>query len=287
MRKIKKTTFIAAAVLACVQPAWALDTMPGDAMAPPVGTTLAGIYYIHNTLSELYSDSKLVTGPKANVDVGVLRVMHPMKLGDYQVNPQFALPFGRVAGDGALSGAPNTSGLGDLSVSASVMLKQDPATRTSVYIMPSITLPTGVYDKNKLNLSSNRHSAMVQLGGQTALNKLWTVDGYADATWYGANKDNLGGTLEKPVQYQVQSYLRYALSGASELAAGFRYYNGGATKVAGVSQNDALSKTTLLIGGSSWVAPGVLLNAYLGRDTSVNNGFKASSIIELRLAKVF
>jgi hypothetical protein len=57
--------------------------------------------------------------------------------------------------------------------------------------------------------------------------------------------------------------------------------------VAGVSQNDALNKTTLLIGGSSWVAPGVLLNAYWGRDTSVNNGFKASSIVELRLAKVF
>lgn len=287
MRKIVQTTVVASALLACVHAAWAVDTMPGDAMAPPVGTTLAGIYYINNTLSELYSGGKLVDGLKANVDVGVLRVMRPMKLGDYQVNPQFALPFGRVAGDGALSSVQHTSGLGDLSVSASVMLKQDPATRTSVYVMPSFTLPTGVYDKNKLNLSNNRHSTTIQLGGQTALNKLWTVDGYADATWYGSNKENLGGTLDKAVNYKVQSYLRYALSGTSELAAGFRYNNGGATKVAGVTQNDAVNKTTLLIGGSSWVAPGLLLNAYLGRDTSVNNGFKASSIVELRLAKVF
>ena len=287
MKKIVQSTALAAAVLACAHPAWALDTMPGDAMAPPVGTTLAGIYYIRNTLPEFYVDGKLVSGPKANVDVGVLRVLHPMKIGGYQVNPQFALPFGQVAGAGTLSSAPHTSGLGDLSVSASVMLKQDPATRTSVYILPGLTWPTGAYDKTKINLSEHRRSMFLQVGGQTALDAQWTLDAYADATWYGSNTDNVGGTLDQAAKYELQSFLRYALSGASELSAGVRYNNGGASKVAGVSQKDAFNKTTLLVGGSSWVAPGVLLNGYLGRDTSVNNGFKASSIVELRLAKVF
>jgi hypothetical protein len=210
----------AAAVALCAMPAaHALDTLPGDAIAPPVGTTLVGGYYIYNALSELRAGGNVVNGPKAQADVAVLRVLHPIKLGGYQVNPQFALPAGQVKGEGTLSGAPQATGVGDLSVLASVMLKQDPSTRTSVYIMPGVVLPTGAYDKNKLSMGENRNKALLQLGGQTALNAKWTIDGYADVTWFGSNTDFLGGDRQQAALYQVQSYLRYATSDTSELSA--------------------------------------------------------------------
>ena len=267
--------------------AQALDTLPGDALAPPVGTTLVGVYLIHNRLSDLRVGGAVVPGPEARADVAVLRVLHPMQLGGVQVNPQFALPVGRVSDAGSLAGAPQAQGIGDLSVLASVMLKQDPSTRTSVYLMPGLVLPTGAYEPNQLSIGENRHNLLLQLGGQTALSSAWTVDAYADVTWFGKNRAFAGGERRQAALYQVQSYLRYAITPSTEVSVGLRHYRGGENRVAGQRQNDALSRSSVLLGASTWVAPHTLLNVQVGADTSVNTGFKASPILELRLARVF
>jgi hypothetical protein len=278
---------VAGAALATWNSAQALDTLPGDALAPPVGTTLVGAYLIHNALSDLRVGGEVIDGPKAQATVAVLRVLRPMQIGAYQVNPQFALPVGRVSGQGTLAGAEQAQGVGDLSLLASVMLKQDQQTRTSIYLMPGVVLPTGAYDKNKLSIGENRSKVLVQLGGQTALSGRWTLDGYADATWFGKNNDFLGGERRQAPLYQLQSYLRYAVNPSSELSVGIRHYRGGENRVAGVHQNDALRRTSVLLGAASWIAPGTLLNVHVGTDTSVNAGFKASPVVELRLARVF
>lgn len=265
----------------------ALDTFPGDATAVPAGVTLVGAYLIHNGLSDLRVGGQVLEGPKARADVAVLRVLHAMKVGDVQINPQFALPIGRVSGAGALAGAPREQGVGDLSLSASVMLKQDPATRTSVYLMPGVVLPTGAYDATKLSIGENRHKFFLQVGGQTALSGAWTVDGYADLTQFGKNSAFVGGERRQATLYQLQSYLRYAINPSSEVSLGLRHYWGGENRVGGLAQNDALRRTSVLLGASTWVAPHTLLNVQLGTDTSVNVGFKAAPIVELRLARVF
>lgn len=265
----------------------ALDTLPGDAAAPPVGTTLVGGYYVYNDLHELRSGGHTVDGPKARADISLLRVVHPIQIGEYQVNPQFVLPYGRIEGRGTLSNVDSASGVGDLSVLASIMLKQDPATRTSIYLMPGVTLPTGVYDKDRISIGAKRYSFVIQGGAQTSISENWTIDAYVDATWYGTNNDNAGGNLKKKALYSAQSYLRYSLSKKTEVSAGVRYTKGGENSVSGSDQNDSLKKTTFLMGGSAWIAPTVLLHLQVGADTSVNNGFKASKILEARLVKVF
>ncbi len=278
---------VVTAALCATGAAQALDTLPGDALAPPVGTTLVGVYLIHNGLSDLRVGGAVVPGPEARADVAVLRVLHPLKLGDAQINPQFALPIGRVLGAGSLAGAPQAQGIGDLSVLASVMLKQDPSTRTSVYLMPGLVLPTGAYDPNKLSIGENRHKLVLQFGGQTALSSAWTIDGYADVTWFGKDSAFAGGERRQRALYQVQSYLRYAIKPSTEVSVGLRHYRGGENRVGGQRQNDSLSRTSVLLGAATWLAPHTLLNMQVGADTSVNTGFKASPILELRLARVF
>lgn len=267
--------------------AQALEAHPGDAVAPPPGTSLFGLYSIHQRLDSLKVGGQTVAGPELRVDVGLLRLFHATRFGDWQVNPQLVMPYGKVSGAGALSGTPSKAGLGDLSLMASVMLRQDAASRTSVYLLPGVTLPTGDYRNDRLSLGENRHKVFVQLGGQTALSPQWTVDGYADVTLFGANKRNPGGRLTQKPELLLQGYLRYAVSPATELAAGLRHYSGGETSVAGAAQDDRERRTAMLLTASHWVDGKTQLMANWGRDLSHRSGFKASQNVELRMIRMF
>jgi len=273
-------------LLGCTM-AQALEAHPGDAVAPPPGMGLVGLYAIHQDLDTLRVKGQDVAGPKARVDVGLLRLFYATQLGGVQVNPQVVLPYGRVAGAGTLSGVPSESGVGDISVLASVMLLQDPATRTSVYVLPGVVLKTGAYDPLKLSIGENRVKTLLQLGAQTGIATDWIVDGYADVTAFGSNSRHAGGELKQKPLITLQTYLRYAASPGTELAVGLRHYRGGETRVAGVAQDDRLSQTAMLLSASHWLDGKTQLMANWGKDLSRNNGFKTSNNIELRAIRLF
>ncbi len=265
----------------------ALEAHPGDAVAPPPGMGLVGLYYIHSDLDTLRVKGEDVAGPKAKVDVGLLRVLYATKLGDWQVNPQMVLPYGKVAGGGTLSGVGSESGVGDVSLLASVMLRQDPATRTSVYVMPGVVLKNGAYDPAKLSIGENRTKMLVQLGAQTGIAKDWIIDGYADVTTFGSDSRHLGGESKQKPLITLQSYLRYAAAPGVELAGGLRHYQGGENRYGGVAQGDSQNRTAMLLTGSYWVDGKTQLMANWGKDLKQNNGFKVSNNIELRAVRLF
>jgi hypothetical protein len=265
----------------------ALEAHPGDAVAPPPGMGLVGLYAIHQDLDPLRAQGRDVAGPTAKADVALLRLFYATKIGEVQVNPQVVLPYGRIAGGGTLSSVPSESGLGDVSVLASIMLHQDPASKTSVYVLPGVVLKTGAYDPAKLSIGQNRMKYLVQLGAQTGLGKDWIVDGYADITAFGTNSRNAGGELKQRPLLTLQSYLRYAAAPGTELAAGLRYYSGGETRVANVDQNDRISQTAMLLTASHWLDGKTQLMANWGKDLRMSNGFKTSTNIELRAIRLF
>jgi len=47
------------------------------------------------------------------------------------------------------------------------------------------------------------------LGGQTALNAKWTIDGYADVTWFGSNTDFVGGDRQQAALYPLPIPMRW------------------------------------------------------------------------------
>jgi len=266
----------------------ALEAHPGDAVAPPPGTGLIGLYGIHTELGPLRVNGQTVDGPKATADVALLRLFYATKLGDLQVNPQMVIPVGRIKGQGALSGVPSESGLGDISLLASIMLVQDPASRSSLYVMPGVTLKTGAYDPLKLSIGQNRTKFVLQMGGQTGLGKDWIIDGYLDVTSYGSNGRNAGGALTQKPLLTAQTFLRYAVAPGIEVAAGLRHFTGAETSVANVAQNDSQSQTSYLLNASTWLSDGkTQLMFNWGRDLETKNGLKASSNFELRAIRVF
>ena len=265
----------------------ALEAHPGDAVAPPPGNGLVGLYYIHQDLDPLRAKGKDVAGPTAKADIGLLRLLYATKLGDWQVNPQVVVPYGKVKGGGTFSSMGSESGIGDMSLLASVMLVQNPATRTSVYLLPGVVLDTGAYDPAKLSIGENRQKYLLQLGAQTGLAKDWIIDGYADITTFGVNKRHPGGELKDKPLITLQSYLRYAAAPGTELAAGLRHYSGGESRIAGVNQGDKIKTTAMLLTASYWMDGKTQLMANWGRDLKTENGFKTSNNIELRAVRVF
>src|SRR5690242_6243802 len=81
----------------------AIDIDAGDYTAFADGTNLGMLYAQYAERNRLYANDQRVPGDNdLDSDIGVLRVIHFMKIGGFTVDPQFLLPFGRLKGRGDL-----------------------------------------------------------------------------------------------------------------------------------------------------------------------------------------
>ncbi|WP_027015724.1 transporter [Comamonas composti] len=271
-------------------PARAVDIDAGDYTALPAGTTLGMVYYQHATRDKLYADGeKVAVRPRLSSDIGIVRGVHFMRLGDYVIDPQFLLPFGRLSASRDIAALGSNSGVGDLTLAATLWLTE-PGDKEHLGITPFIWLPTGQYERsNSLNLGENRWKAALQVGWIKPLGSRLTMDLAADVTVFGKNDDfgPGGATLKQKPQFQFQGLWRYHLSDASDLRLGLSYLNGGETRVNGQDQSDRQAATKISLGTGVFVTPKTQLVATVGRDLHVRQGFKENARINLRLLQVF
>lgn len=272
-------------------PAAAIDVDAGDYTALSAGTNLALVYYQHAERDALYSKgNKLPLNAGLDSDVGILRGVHFTKLGDYIIDPQFLLPFGKLKGKDATSFLGDTDGIGDLILAATVWLVNKPEANTYFGITPFLTLPTGQYNRDKaLNLGENRTKFTLQAGYITSLTKKVSLDLAGDVTLYGHNNDYGAGsvTLKQDASYQFQAHLRYHVSQAFDLRASVSKTITGETTVNGIDQNDRGHTTKMSVGAAYFLRPTTQLLASYGRDVSVREGFKENNRLNLRLLQVF
>jgi hypothetical protein len=258
-----------AAMAACATfKAHAVDIDAGDYTALPPGTTLGMVYYQHATRDSLYANGEQAPiRPRLTSDIAIARGVHFMKLGDYVIDPQFLLPFGRLSASRDIAAMGRNTGVGDLMLAATLWLTK-PGDKEHFGITPFIWLPTGQYNRNDpLSLGENRWKAALQAG--------WIKPLASSAT------------LKQKAQFQFQGLLRYHLSDTSDLRLGLSHLTGGETRVNGVAQNDRQSTTKVSFGGAVFVAPKTQLLATVGRDLHVRQGFKENARINLRLLQVF
>jgi hypothetical protein len=285
---LQRTVLALAAATAMA--AHAVDIDAGDYTALPPGTTLGMVYYQHATRDSLYANGdQAPIRPRLTSDIGIARGVHFMKLGDYVIDPQFLLPFGRLSASRDIAAMGRNSGVGDLMLAATLWLTQ-PGDKEHFGITPFVWLPTGQYNRNDpLSLGENRWKAALQAGWIKPLGKSVTMDLAADVTVFGKNDDfgASGATLRQKAQLQFQGLLRYHLSPTSDLRLGLSHLTGGETRVNGVAQSDRQSTTKLSLGGAVFVAPGTQLLATVGRDLQVRQGFKENARINLRLLQMF
>ena len=270
----------------------AIDIDAGDYTAFPDGTNVGMLYAQHVERNRLYANGQQVPGDNdLDSDIGVLRLIHFMKIGGFTVDPQFLLPFGQLKGRGDLGPVlGERSGVGDLTLAATVWAIENPSKREYFGITPFIYVPTGTYDASRpLNLGENRWKYALQVGYIRGVGEKFTFDLAADVTAYGRNNkaDAAGHDLTQQPTIQLQGFVRYAMTPAWDLRAGVSYAIDGETELAGVSRHDEAHVTKIQLGTAAFVGTRTQLLATWGRDVKVDNGFMESSRINLRLLQLF
>lgn len=271
--------------------ALAVDVDAGDYTALPEGTNLGLLYYQHAERNQVYADGNKVTSNAGlTSDIGILRGVHYMQLGNYIVDPQFLLPLGSVRASDDTKSLGNDSGIGDLTLAATVWLLNDPAKRRYFGITPFLFLPTGSYDNDRqVNLGENRWKLALQAGYITGLTEKLTLDVVGDVTVFGKNNDfgPTNSTLEQKELFQGQIFLRYNFTERFDVRAGFSKLWGGESEVDGVNLDDKPGTRKFTVGAAWFVTPSTQLLVNYGQDQSVENGFKEDDRVNLRLMQVF
>lgn len=264
----------------------------GDYSRLPDGTNLAVVYYQHFEGKQLYSQGdKLSANARLAADVGILRGVRFIDVGDFTVVPQFLLPFGQLKTGGDLSGLSSTNGIGDLIFAPTIHLLKDPERKRAFAVTPWLYMPTGQYNHDKaLNaFGENRWKLDMQVGYITPLSDKWTLDLVGDVVWYGQNNDfgSNSAKMKQSLSYQVQTHLRYHITPGTYVAGMLSYDWGGETTVNGIRQGDRQERTKALLSVGHFLTPTVQVLGSYGQDLSIRTGVKEDNRFNLRLVKVF
>ncbi len=289
--RIRRDVFALALTCAATVPAHAIDTDPGDWSAPPAGTNLLLVYAQHASRDTLFTQGQSTTNATLDSEVVILRYVRPVEVSGLVIAPQVLLPAARLQAGGVVSALGSASGLGDLILASPVWFaRSDAANRNSLAVAPYLVLPTGRYVKGQpLNIGEHRWKVILQTGGTRQLAPSLDLEGAADVTVYGRNTaaGTGGDTLAQQPQFQLQGSLNWHQAPGRLLAVGLSHTAGGQQKLNGESQDNRMATTKVALTASTFVAPTVQLLGSVGRDLKVENGFKESARINLRLLTLF
>ncbi|MNV35418.1 hypothetical protein D3C71_1268660 [compost metagenome] len=151
-------------------------------------------------------------------------------------------------------------------------------------------MPIGSYDNDRaVNLGENRWKFTLQAGFITGLTDNLTLDLAADVTYFGKNNDfgPTSVTQKQSELYQGQALLRYNFTERFDVRASVSRLWGGESEVNDAELDDKPGTQKFTIGTAYFVTPTTQLMLNYGRDTSVDNGFKESDRINLRIMQMF
>lgn len=290
MQMIKHISLLAGALFACHPAARAIDVDAGDYSVAPGGTNVFLLYGQHATRDSSYTNGTHNTGePRLKSDVGILRAVRYIDVGDYVVAPQVLLPFGKLSASGSIAALGSNSGVGDVILAAPLWFNKAGA-KQQYALTPYLILPTGQYDRNQpLSLGENRWRFALQAGTVQTLTDKLSLDLVGDIQFHGKNDEygTTGATRKQKPLYEMQTFLKYAIAPGADLRVGLQHYAGGEYKVDGVDQGDRQSTTRIQFGGSMFLTSTTQLTATYGRDLSVRSGFQEAHRVNLRLLQVF
>ena len=270
----------------------ALEISAGDYEPMPPDANALLLYFQHAQSSDFYQrGDKVSDNFKLKTDVSLLRYIHAFNLGNkVSLEPPLILPYGHLHASGDASALGQAGGVGDLILGAPLKWTLATAHNDIFSIAPFVYLPTGSYDRDDpLNLGENRWRLLLQAVYIHHFDERWALDSSADVSWFSHNDDfgPAGATQKQQARYEYQTYLSYKFSPQTRLAIGGGRIEGAKSSVAGANQDDRLGTTYLRLSLTQMLTPSVQLQAELGRDIEVEQGFKEQARINLRLAKLF
>ncbi|WP_052365397.1 transporter [Halotalea alkalilenta] len=283
---IKAMKYAIALMAVLAAPAQALEFAPGDYEPLPDGSNFFLTYYKYSHSDAFYSQGDKTPGDnKLRTDVTMLRFIHAYHpVENVSIQPQMILPFGRAKAYGDSSALGKSSGMGDAIVGMPVLTTLATPGKDILVLAPFIYLPTGAYDQDKpLNLGENRWRFLLQAAWTHHFSERWALDTGADVSWVTKNDEYAGQTQRQRPRYEYQAYLRYSPTPQTQLGLGGGWITGAASSLDGAAQHDRLSTTYARLSVAQFISPTVQLQAVVGRDLKVEQGFKADTSLTLRL----
>jgi hypothetical protein len=266
----------------------AIEVAPGDFEPLPSGANALLIYYQHADRSDLYQNGQKVSdNAKLSTDIGILRYIHAIGLS---WEPQLLLPFGQMNASGDVGFLGDSRGIGDPIITAPLKWTLPTANKDVFALAPYLFFPVGSYDKNDaLNLGEHRWRVTLQAAYIHHFSEQWALDTVAEASWVSANNDfgSTGAKLEENTRYEYQTSLRYKWTPNTTFAVGGGYIAGAATTVDGVDQHDGVATSYGRLTVTHFIEPSLQIQAQIGKDIEVEQGFKEGARLNLRILKVF
>jgi hypothetical protein len=263
-------TAFAAALASTTQ---AQDDGPRVYQLLPEGAGTFTAFAVAKRGNETPEPGSIVPGSEIDTDILVFRYARTFDLGGRAFTPFVILPVGQVKA----TGAPESSGLGDAQIGATLGLVGAPALsredfaafepRFGVSVLARVYFPTGAYDAaTPVNLGSNR--AAFQLGFPTYLASgtsfrdpaLTSLEVLPTLTFYEDNDTPFGGERSaKDPLFSVEAHLTRNLGARTWVSADLLYRNGGEATLDGVE--DA--------GTHGWSAGGSLAFPFTSRTSLI------------------
>lgn len=280
------------AALAAVQPAKAIDIMPGDYTVFPKGTNMFLLYgqYSHASKLKIDAPGPAIPGSDLGVAIGIARVLHYNEIAGIPVGVQAFIPFGgftsaRIGGQKQRT----QDGLGDLTMGATIWPVNIPGpTGTTIGLTAYVTAPTGNYSARPgtVSLGSGTWAFTPQLGIIQGLGNGFFLDLAADVAIRDDHRE-FGLTIRRDPSYQAQAYLRYQFSPTTNVSFGYSGTYGGKDFVGGTYARTKTRQDQIRVFASTFLTKTTQIQAMVGTDVSAQAGFKQDVVGTIRLLQLF
>jgi hypothetical protein len=226
----------------------AQDDGPRVYQLTPQGARTFTAFWVVKRGDETPEPGSILSGTEIDTDIVVLRYAQTFDLAGHAFTPFVILPMGQVQA----TNAPESSGLGDAQIGATLGLVGAPAlsreafaafeARFGMSLLARAYLPTGAYDAaTPVNLGSNR--AAFQIGfptyfaGGTSFRDpaLTSLEVLPTVTFYQDNDDPFGGVRSsKEPLFSVEAHLTRNLGARTWVSGDLLYRYGGKPTTEGV-----------------------------------------------------
>jgi hypothetical protein len=227
--------------------AWAQDDGPRVYQLVPVGAQNFTAFAVAKRGNETPEPGSVSPGTDIDTNILVLRYVRTFDVAGRPWSPFVILPMGEVEA----TGAPTSSGLGDMQIGGSIGLIGAPALSSEAFaafrpgfgmaLLGRIYFPTGAYNSGKpVNLGSNRIAYQVGLptvlasGASYRDPSLTSLEVLPTVTFYEANEAPFGGGRSaKAALFSLEAHLTHNLGRRVWVSADMLYRLGGETKTNG------------------------------------------------------
>jgi hypothetical protein len=271
------------------RPAYAVDMQPGDYIPAPAGTDAFLVYLPYGNYNGAQINGRSLSGGFDSY-AAIGRYVHFLDIGGMRADVNVVVPYVALT-DGSLASAPlkGGNGLGDIALVSALWLYNDPKANHYVGVAAYLNVPAGRYDRYvDLNVADNRWSGTFQIGSSFALDPLWSIEGIADVTFFGDNKNSnsVGATLSQAPTVTAQMWLNYQATPLLKLSAGYGLYTGGNQYLNDIYYGFNAGRQQARVAASYWLTPKFQFIGQVNTDFAQIGGFKQDVSTMVRLLMI-